>query len=51
MDESKTQAAVDALNRIMEFELAGVVKYTRSWPGSKAMPTRVWPMPIRRVGG
>lgn len=28
MDESKTQAAVDALNRIMEFELAGVVKYT-----------------------
>ncbi len=28
MDESKTQAAIDALNRIMELELAGVVKYT-----------------------
>lgn len=28
MDESKTQAATDALNRIMELELAGVVKYT-----------------------
>jgi bacterioferritin len=28
MDESRTQAAIDALNRIMEFELAGVVKYT-----------------------
>src|SRR5574343_358946 len=28
MDESKTQAAIDALNRIMELELAGVVKYS-----------------------
>jgi bacterioferritin len=28
MDETKTQAAIDALNRIMELELAGVVKYT-----------------------
>lgn len=28
MDESKTEAAIDALNRIMELELAGVVKYT-----------------------
>ncbi len=28
MDESKTQAAIAALNRIMELELAGVVKYT-----------------------
>ena len=28
MDELKTQAAIDALNRIMELELAGVVKYT-----------------------
>ncbi|MGV0960583.1 MAG: ferritin-like domain-containing protein [Limnohabitans sp.] len=28
MHESKKQAAVDALNRIMELELAGVVKYT-----------------------
>jgi bacterioferritin len=28
MDESKIQAAIDALNRIMELELAGVVKYT-----------------------
>ncbi len=28
MDESTTQAAIDALNRIMELELAGVVKYT-----------------------
>ncbi|MCM2345394.1 ferritin-like domain-containing protein [Acidovorax soli] len=28
MDESKTKAAIDALNRIMELELAGVVKYT-----------------------
>ncbi|MDD2729953.1 ferritin-like domain-containing protein [Malikia sp.] len=28
MDESKTQAAIEALNRIMELELAGVVKYT-----------------------
>jgi bacterioferritin len=28
MDESKTQSAIDALNRIMELELAGVVKYT-----------------------
>ena len=28
MDESKNKAAIDALNRIMEFELAGVVKYT-----------------------
>lgn len=28
MDDSKNKAAIDALNRIMEFELAGVVKYT-----------------------
>ncbi|MFM7000263.1 MAG: bacterioferritin [Limnohabitans sp.] len=28
MHESKKQAAIDALNRIMELELAGVVKYT-----------------------
>ncbi len=28
MDESRNKAAIDALNRIMEFELAGVVKYT-----------------------
>lgn len=28
MDESKNNAAIDALNRIMELELAGVVKYT-----------------------
>ena len=28
MDELKTQAAIEALNRIMELELAGVVKYT-----------------------
>lgn len=28
MDEAKTQAAIGALNRIMELELAGVVKYT-----------------------
>lgn len=28
MDELKTQAAIDALNRIMELELSGVVKYT-----------------------
>ena len=28
MENVKTKAAIDALNRIMEFELAGVVKYT-----------------------
>jgi bacterioferritin len=28
MDQSKNQAAIEALNRIMELELAGVVKYT-----------------------
>ena len=28
MDESTKQAAIDALNRIMELELAGVVRYT-----------------------
>ena len=28
MDELKIRAAIDALNRIMELELAGVVKYT-----------------------
>ena len=28
MDETKNHAAIDALNRIMELELAGVVKYT-----------------------
>lgn len=28
MDDLKSQAAIDALNRIMELELAGVVKYT-----------------------
>ena len=28
MDDSKKKAAIDALNRIMELELAGVVKYT-----------------------
>jgi len=28
MDKAKTQTAIDALNRIMELELAGVVKYT-----------------------
>ncbi|NDV14022.1 ferritin-like domain-containing protein [Crenobacter caeni] len=28
MDDKTTKAAIDALNRIMELELAGVVKYT-----------------------
>ncbi|OJX29418.1 MAG: bacterioferritin [Burkholderiales bacterium 68-12] len=28
MDDAKKQIAIDALNRIMELELAGVVKYT-----------------------
>jgi len=28
MDNEKTQSAIDALNRIMELELAGVVRYT-----------------------
>ena len=28
MDNAKTKAAIKALNRIMEYELAGVVKYT-----------------------
>ena len=28
MDDAKNQIAIDALNRIMELELAGVVKYT-----------------------
>lgn len=28
MDDAKKQTAIDALNRIMELELAGVVKYT-----------------------
>ncbi len=28
MNETKIKAAIDALNRIMELELAGVVKYT-----------------------
>ncbi len=28
MDSLKTQAAIDALNHIMELELAGVVRYT-----------------------
>ncbi|NUN15318.1 MAG: bacterioferritin [Myxococcales bacterium] len=28
MDEARTQNAIDALNRIMELELAGVVRYT-----------------------
>jgi bacterioferritin len=28
MDDAKKQVAIDALNRIMELELAGVVKYT-----------------------
>ena len=28
MDDAQTQTAIDALNRIMELELAGVVKYT-----------------------
>lgn len=28
MNESKKKSAIDALNRIMELELAGVVKYT-----------------------
>ena len=28
MEEAKKQTAIDALNRIMELELAGVVKYT-----------------------
>lgn len=28
MDDSRKKAAIDALNRIMELELAGVVKYT-----------------------
>lgn len=28
MDSAKNQAAIDAINRIMELELAGVVKYT-----------------------
>ena len=28
MENAKTKAAIDALNLIMEFELAGVVKYT-----------------------
>ncbi len=29
MDDAKNQTAIDALNRIMELELAGVVKYTQ----------------------
>jgi bacterioferritin len=29
MEDTKTQVAIDALNRIMELELAGVVCYTR----------------------
>ncbi len=28
MDNTKTQAAIDALNHVMELELAGVVRYT-----------------------
>ena len=28
MENAKNQSAIDALNRIMELELAGVVKYT-----------------------
>lgn len=28
MNDAKKRAAIDALNRIMEFELAGVVRYT-----------------------
>ncbi|MDP2371529.1 ferritin-like domain-containing protein [Rhodoferax sp.] len=28
MNDAKTQVAIDALNRIMELELAGVVRYT-----------------------
>lgn len=28
MDTAKTQSAIDALNKIMELELAGVVRYT-----------------------
>ena len=28
MEDAKNQVAIDALNRIMELELAGVVKYT-----------------------
>ncbi|MBX9869650.1 MAG: bacterioferritin, partial [Burkholderiaceae bacterium] len=28
MDQAKKQVAIDALNRIMELELAGVVRYT-----------------------
>lgn len=28
MDSNKTKSAIDALNRIMELELAGVVRYT-----------------------
>lgn len=28
MDDTQTRAAIEALNRIMELELAGVVKYT-----------------------
>lgn len=28
MDEAQTQVAIEALNRIMELELAGVVRYT-----------------------
>ena len=29
MEQAKNQTAIDALNRVMELELAGVVKYTR----------------------
>ena len=45
MDESKTQAAIEALNRIMELELAGVVKYTHyslMIYGYNRIPIRSW---------
>ena len=45
MDELKTQAAIEALNRIMELELAGVVKYTHyslMIYGYNRIPIRSW---------
>jgi len=45
MDESKNNAAIDALNRIMELELAGVVKYTHyslMVYGYNRIPTVSW---------
>ena len=61
MNDQEKQRAVGILNRIMELELAGVVRYTHyalmiygynripivSW--LRAMPTRVWLMHIKPV--